>query len=210
MKDNVQEPIERYRSLGLSALDNIELISLISGRKIQKLPKELGSSLEDLSRMSHDELLRAGFTEMQSAKLIAGLELYRRKFSEVPQGNVITSSEMAARVLIHKIGSMEQEQFYVFFLNRSNRVLKESILFKGGISEATVDPILILKKAILLNTKGMIVGHNHPSGNLKPSPADVRLTAKIADSAKMMGIKLLDHIIVSSNGYYSFADEGRL
>ena len=101
-----------------------------------------------------------------------------------------------------------QEQFVVLYLNRANRLIGSYQLSKGGITGTIADVRLILSVALKTLATGLILAHNHPSGNLKPSEADIQLTQKVKDAAKLLDIELLDHIIISSEGFYSFVDEG--
>ena len=140
--------------------------------------------------------------------------VYKKKVTcKVSERPAITSSSDGYKVCLHywnedKIELLEE--FKVLFLNRSNRVLQILPVSQGGISGTVADPRLILASAIKVAACSMILVHNHPSGNLKPSRADEELTSKIKEAAKYFDIKVLDHLIITSEGYYSFADEGLL
>ena len=125
----------------------------------------------------------------------------------------VTSSEDAYKYLLstYKKGTIcYKEYFKVLFLNQANQVLGYTLISGGGITETTADVRLIFQAALLTNSVAMILAHNHPSGNLKPSPEDIRLTKQVREAAQIMRIKVLDHIILSDTEYYSFADEGML
>ena len=125
----------------------------------------------------------------------------------------VTSSEDAYKYLLstYKKGTIcYKEYFKVLFLNQANQVLGYTLISGGGIKETTADVRLIFQAALLTNSVALILAHNHPSGNLKPSPKDIRLTKQVREASNFMRIKILDHIIISDTGYYSFADEGML
>ena len=125
----------------------------------------------------------------------------------------VTSSEDAYKYLLstYKKGTIcYKEYFKVLFLNQANQVLGYTLISGGGITETTADVRLIFQAALLTNSVALILAHNHPSGNLKPSPEDIRLTKQVREASNFMRIKILDHIIISDTGYYSFTDEGML
>ena len=125
----------------------------------------------------------------------------------------VTSSEDAYKYLLstYKKGTIcYKEYFKVLFLNQANQVLGYTLISGGGITETTADVRLIFQAALLTNSVALILAHNHPSGNLKPSPEDIRLTKQVREASNFMRIKILDHIIISDTEYYSFADEGLL
>lgn len=125
----------------------------------------------------------------------------------------VTSSEDAYKYLLstYKKGTIcYKEYFKVLFLNQANQVLGYNLISGGGITETTADVRLIFQAALLTNSVALILAHNHPSGNLKPSPEDIRLTKQVREASNFMRIKILDHIILSDTEYYSFADEGML
>lgn len=127
--------------------------------------------------------------------------------------NKIYSSEDAYKYLLptYKEGTIcYKEYFKVLFLNQSNQILGYTLISEGGLTETTADVRLIFQAALLTNSVALILAHNHPSGNLKPSPEDIRLTKQIREASNFMRIKILDHIIISDTEYYSFADEGIL
>jgi DNA repair protein RadC len=139
----------------------------------------------------------------------AALEIGRRRLaSEHLQTDTITGSNSVARFLQAKLMDLPHEVFAVLFLNRANKIRHFEIISSGGMTGTVADPRIILKKALEEEAVSIILCHNHPSGNLKPSKADEELTYKIRNAAKFFDIQVLDHIIVSTEGYYSFADDG--
>lgn len=137
------------------------------------------------------------------------MELGRRRYSSLPLEKMqVTGSADIAKFLQVKLQDLRHEVFAVLFLNRANRINHFEIVSEGGITGTVADPRIILKKALEQNAVSLIVCHNHPSGNLRPSRADEMLTQKLKEAAQLLDITVLDHIIVSEMGYYSFADEG--
>ena len=134
----------------------------------------------------------------------------KQKASERPK---VLSSDSVHKLLLNcfDADTIEfREYFKVLLLNRANQVLGVFNVSEGGISETIVDTRLILQSAILSNASGIIISHNHPSGNIKPSQSDDNMTRKIKEACKIMNISLLDHVIITSESYYSYADEGRI
>ena len=142
---------------------------------------------------------------------MAALELgRRRRLSEAEQRAVVSSSKDVYHLMKPLLEDLELEQFWVLYLNNANKVLAKLNLSKGGITATLVDVRLLLKRASALNSTGLILCHNHPSGTLRATDADCKLTEKVKVSAKLMDIQLLDHIIVTDQSYFSFADTGRI
>jgi DNA repair protein RadC len=147
----------------------------------------------------------------KSVIIAAALELGRRRNAgSLPDMPVVTSSFEIAEYLKAVLKDLNHEAFAIVFLNRANKIKHFEIMSRGGITGTVADPRLILKKAVEEEATSIILSHNHPSGNLKPSRADEELTQKIKVAASYLDIKVLDHIIVSEEGYFSFADEGIL
>ncbi len=142
---------------------------------------------------------------------MAALELgRRRKSAEIMESPKIRSSNDVYSIFNPLLADLTHEEFWLLYLNRSNKILSRHKLSQGGISGTITDVRLIIKKAIELLASSIIICHNHPSGNLDPSEADTRITQKIKEAAGYFDISLLDHIIVTDNGYYSYADNGAL
>lgn len=214
-------PREKLLLKGPAVLSNSELIAiLINHGTKEKSAVELAQevlrlgkdNLHELGKLSVKELMRVkGIGEAKAISIVAAMELGRRRqalaYREKP---AITSSSDVANYLQVLLKDYKHEVFAVVFLNRSNKINHFQIISEGGITGTVADPRLILKKALEEDAVSMILCHNHPSGSLKPSKADEELTYKIKEAAKYFDIKVLDHLIVSDDGYYSFADEGIL
>ena len=214
-------PREKLLLKGPAVLSNSELIAiLINNGTKEKSAVELAQevlkigkdNLHELGKLSVKELMRVkGIGEAKAISIVAAMELgSRRQALAYREKPVITSSSDVANYLQVLLKDYKHEVFAVVFLNRSNKINHFQIISEGGITGTVADPRLILKKALEEDAVSMILCHNHPSGSLKPSKADEELTYKIKEAAKYFDIKVLDHLIVSDDGYYSFADEGIL
>ena len=214
-----ERPREKLLVLGAAALSDSELLAiLIRNGTRHKTALDLGremlglgkNNLGALGRLSVRELMKIkGIGEAKAIAIAAALELGRRRQSSVPLDKILVqSSADVAGFLQAKLQDEQREVFAVLFLNRANKVNHFEIFSEGGITGTVADPRVILKKALEESAVNLILCHNHPSGSLKPSRADEQLTTKIRDAAKLLDIQVLDHIIVSERGYFSFADEG--
>jgi DNA repair protein RadC len=152
-----------------------------------------------------------GIGEAKAITITAALELGRRRQSASPlEKTAISSSHDIAQYLQVRLKDYRHEVFAVLFLNRANKINHFEIVSEGGITGTVADPRIILRKALEQDAVNIILCHNHPSGSLRPSRADEQLTVKIKEASRFLDITVLDHIIVSEDGYYSFADEGLL
>jgi DNA repair protein RadC len=214
-------PREKLLLKGSSALSNSELIAILissgSGKKsaldlAQDVLKIGKDNLNELGKLSVKELMKVkGIGEAKAISIVAAMELGRRRQALASREKpVITSSGDVASYLQTLLRDYKHEVFAVLFLNRANKVNHFQIISEGGITGTVADPRIILKKALEEDAVSLILCHNHPSGSLKPSKADEELTRKIKEAAQYFDIKILDHVIVSETGYYSFADEGIL
>jgi DNA repair protein RadC len=214
-------PREKLLSKGVAALSNSELIAiLINHGSKEKSAVELAQdilkagkdNLNELSKLSVKELMKIkGIGEAKAISIVAAMELGRRRQATAYREKAtITSSSDVANYLQTLLKDYKHEVFAVLFLNRSNKINHFQIISEGGITGTVADPRVILKRALEEDAVSLILCHNHPSGSLKPSKADEELTFKISEAAKYFDIKVLDHLIVSDDGYYSFADEGIL
>ena len=140
----------------------------------------------------------------------AAVELYKRVQIKQAERKQVISSETACEILRPLIGDIEIEEFWAIYLNQSNRIIHKERLSAGGLTGTLVDVRLIMKGALLCNATGMIISHNHPSGNEKPSKEDNLITEQIKKAAETLNIRLLDHVIITSNTYYSYMDNGML
>ncbi|HEY8367083.1 MAG TPA: DNA repair protein RadC [Bacteroidia bacterium] len=216
-----ERPREKLISKGRHALTDAELLAIlfntgtkgISAIQLAKNVLQLANNnLIELSRLELEKLKKIkGMGEKKAIVLISALELgNRRRMAEALERNTISSSDDAYECLAPMIADSPHEQFVVMFLNRANKVLEIKAHSSGGLTGTIVDVKLILKEAILISASGIIVAHNHPSGNLNPSKSDIDLTQKIKNAASIMEISLLDHLIVTGDRYFSFRDSGLL
>ena len=212
-------PREKLLSKNPSSLTDSELLAILIGKGTREknavdLARELlqrvKNNLNELGRLEvHDLLKLNGIGKVKAVVILAALELGRRRFGigalEKP---VVKESRQVAGYLRVMLQDMSREVFAVIFLNQANRVNHFEIISLGGITGTVADPRIIFKKALEFHAVNLILCHNHPSGNLKPSKADEELTYKIREAARFFDMKVIDHIIVSLDGYFSFADEG--
>ena len=214
-------PREKLLAKGPAALSNSELLAILlnngsKNKSAVELAREilkLGSdNLNELGKLSlHDFKQVKGIGQAKSIIIAAALELGRRRQASFAlEKPVVRSSRDIAQYLQASLKDYNYEVFAVVFLNRANKINHFEIISKGGITGTVADPRIILKKALEEDATSIVLCHNHPSGNLHPSRADEELTKKIKDAAGYFDIKIIDHIIVSEEGFYSFADEGIL
>jgi DNA repair protein RadC len=216
-----ERPREKLLAHGAEILSNSELLAILinhgtKNKSAIELAKEIldagKNNLQELGKLSVKELMKIkGIGEAKAITIVAAMELGRRRqASDALKKKTLVSSSDIASFLLSKIKDNRREVFAVLFLNRANKVNHFEIISEGGITGTVADPRVILKKALEEDAVNIILAHNHPSGSLKPSRADEELTNKIKEAAKYFDIKVIDHIIVSDLGYYSFADEGLL
>ncbi len=214
-------PREKLITKGRESLSDSELLAILintgSGkRSAVDLAKETlqkgKNNLDELGKLSIKDLTEIpGIGEAKAITIIAALELGRRRQATFPLNKKqVHSSKELADYLQSKLKDYSHEVFAVVFLNRANKINHFEILSTGGISHTIVDPRIIFKRALEVKATSIILCHNHPSGNLKPSRQDEELTAKLKNAGDLIDIKVVDHLIVSDEGYYSFADEGFL
>lgn len=212
-------PREKLMEKGRHALTEAELIAILiaSGSKnetaVELSKRILGSvsnDLNDLGKLSINELIRfKGIGEAKAISIVAALELgRRRKETKITKREKITTSKDVYEIMRPSMMDLPHEEFWLLMLNRSNSVIKKEMVSRGGITGTIVDSKLIFKTALENYACSIIICHNHPSGNLKPSEQDIKITKNIKEAGKIMEIQLLDHLIITENGFYSFADEG--
>ncbi len=214
-------PREKLLLKGKRALSNAELLAIIIGsgsrdESAVTLAKKILASVEHqwdaLAKLSVDQLCQfKGIGEAKAISIITALEIGNRRLAQ-PQSekSKMTSSANAYESFYSVLRDLIHEEFWVLFLNRANEEIKKSQIGVGGFTATMVDVRVILKQALECNATALILAHNHPSGNLTPSTADRELTQSIKEAADLMNISVLDHLIVSNHGYYSFADHGEL
>lgn len=205
---------------GPAALSNSELLAiLINAGTADKSALEVAKDVLALSRGDLNQLGKLSIKELTAVNgigparaicIAAALELGRRRQSVENLQPVVKDSRDIALYLQARLKDKTHEVFAVVFLNRANKIQHFEIVSEGGITGTVADPRIIMKKALLHEAVSIILCHNHPSGNLRPSKADEDITQRISQAAKLFDIKVLDHIIVSDHGYFSFADDGLL
>lgn len=220
--DEGDKPREKALTQGIRSLSNAELLAIIfgsglPGKSVISMSQEVLASCDNrlsrLSRMSIHEMKKSfkGVGTAKAISLAAAFELGLRTRDEDaaldPQIKCSTDIYNMMRV---KLERLEYEEFWILYLSRSNRVIYEECMSKGGVSGTVTDIRLILKRAIELLASGIILVHNHPSGNLRPSPDDDRITTKAKEAAKLLDINVLDHLIITPTSYFSYNDNGRL
>lgn len=214
-------PREKMQQKGIQSLSDAELLAILinSGNKeetavqlSQRMLNTYQYNLISLSRASLKELQQfKGIGEAKAISIAAALELGRRRASQSERVvQQISSSRAAYEVMKAKLEDLPHEEFWIMLLSRNNKVLDVQMIGRGGVSGTVADVRVILKNAIECLASGIILAHNHPSGNLAPSKADIALTYKVKESAKLMDISVLDHIIITDTSYYSFADNGKI
>lgn len=213
------QPREKLLSKGKKSLSTTELMAILvrTGTKglsainlCQQILDDYDHDLDKIGRLSVQDLMQyKGMGEAKAIAIVAALELGRRRQSATKREKaIIRSSKDAYDCVGHRLQDIPFEEFWILLLNRSGRVIEEVKISSGGISATVVDVRLIMKKAIHSLAESIILVHNHPSGNLSPSNQDKTLTEKISEGAKLFNMKVLDHLIITDNAYFSFADEG--
>lgn len=213
-----ERPREKVLSQGLRSLSNTELIAILIGTGnrnhsaidlARNLLQQAGNDLVRLSQMSIAELEKIpGIGHAKAVKIQSGFELARRRRNATPASKPkIRCSQDAYRLIEGKLADLQHEEFWILVLNRPNQLIDQVRISQGGISGTVTDIRLILHAAIERLASALILAHNHPSGNLTPSEPDLKITKKIKDAANLLDVSLLDHLIVSDQGYLSMADE---
>ena len=213
-------PREKLMLKGKETLSNAELIAILIGSGSHKesavdlsrrILASVDHNLNSLTKLSISQLMNfKGVGEAKAITIISALELGRRQRSEdaLQFKNKVTSSKVVFEIMQPIIGELSHEEFWVLFLNNSNRVISKSQLSKGGITGTIVDVRLVFKLALESGATGLILCHNHPSGSLIPSSADKEITKKLKQAGDSLDVKVLDHLIITETKYYSFVDEG--
>lgn len=218
------KPREKALLHGISSLTDSELLAIVLGSGLQgesvlemsrRLLRDNDNRLGRLARLSIEELSRKykGVGPAKAVGLAAAFELgarCQRDLDEMSADAQIRGADDIFKVMRHKLERLTVEEFHLLHLSRSNRITHDELISRGGTAGTVVDVKLVLKSALDRLSAGLILVHNHPSGNLTPSQADDALTRKIKASAELMDIKVLDHIIIGQGGYYSYTDNGRI
>lgn len=214
-------PREKLLQKGRDFLSDAELLAILIGsgnrnesavEVAKKVLAEAKGNLNELGKFSVKDLMKVkSIGEARALTIVAALELgRRRRSSEALERTKISSSTSVFELMQPKIGELPHEEFWILYLNNSNKVIKHDSLSKGGITGTLVDVRLAFKQALHLGATATILVHNHPSGNLNPSAADKQLTQKFKTAGESLDIKVLDHVIITEKSYFSFADEGLL
>lgn len=212
-------PREKFLSKGKTALTDAELLALVigSGNRnetavalCQRMLQQSGNSLNTLSRLSVAQLMQfKGIGQVKAITIAAVLEIARRKRAEESRPHhKVSSSRSIFELMQPELGDLPHEEFWIIYLNNANRVLRKVQLSKGGLTGTVVDIRIVFKTALELSSTQLILCHNHPSGSLKPSDADRQITRKLKTAGEQLDIKVLDHVIVTDSGWFSFADDG--
>ncbi len=215
------QPREKMINKGKAALSDSELLAILlrignEGQSAVELARELldraGNNLINLSNMTLDELMEhKGIGEAKAITIMAALELgKRRRAAEANLPDEVKDSRDTFERFLPYIDDMKQEHFLVMYLNQSNHVLKVKCISNGGTTNVIADPKIIFKNALSLNATCIVLGHNHHSGNPRPSEDDRLLTKKFVAAGKLLDINVIDHIIIGNERYYSFRDHGEM
>ncbi len=211
------KPREKLLNKGIASLSDAELIAILigSGNKNEtavelsrRILIDRNSNLHELGKCNVSDLTKyKGIGEAKAISIVAALELgKRRNIAEFLEKNQITDARDVFNFMYVRLGDISHEEFWVIYLDNSNKILKSVKIGQGGITETSVDVRLIMKSALEIYATNIILCHNHPSGNTSPSEMDKIITNKIKDAGEILRIKVLDHIIVGGNKFFSFAD----
>ncbi len=214
-------PREKMLSKGRASLSDAELIAILIGSGsreesavtlAKKMLASTKNNLNAFSKLSVDNLTSfKGIGKAKAVSIITALELAKRcRLEEALKVDKVTSSKLIYEIMQPILGDLQHEEFWVIYLNNANKIIFKKQLSKGGITGTMVDTRLVFNKAIELLATGIILCHNHPSGTLKPSNADKNLTSKMKYAGETLDIKVLDHLIITEKGYFSFADSNLL
>jgi len=213
------KPREKLMLKGKSSLSDAELIAILIGSGSRnesavglskRILASVDNNLNTLGKLTLSQLMNfKGIGEAKAISIMAAMELGRRRRAEdAVELKKITSSKMIFELMQPIIGELPHEEFWVLYLNNSNKVLSKSQQGKGGITRTIVDVRLVFKTALELGATALILCHNHPSGTLVPSDVDKQITQKLKSAGQNLDISVLDHVIITENGFYSFNDEG--
>ncbi|MBT3209686.1 MAG: DNA repair protein RadC [Bacteroidetes bacterium] len=214
-------PREKLLSKGINSLSNAELIAILIGSGTRnesavdlskKILQNSNNDLKELGKLSIAQLQKnKGIGEAKAVTIVAALELgQRRKLSEIINKEKITKSQDVAEYFQSILSDLTHEEFWVLFLNRANKIIERRKISQGGVSGTFIDNKIIFKYAIENLASSIILCHNHPSGNINPSKSDIAITDKAVEIGNLFDISVLDHIIVTEDSYFSFADDGKI
>jgi DNA repair protein RadC len=214
------QPREKLRDKGSQALSNAELLAILIGsgtpgisavELMQQILTGCNNNLNTLGKMTIPQLMNyKGIGEAKAISILAACELGKRRQMEAPEERPDLGT--ATRIYNHMhpiMQDLDVEEFWVLFLNQNYRLIKKIRISHGGITETAVDIRIIIREAVIANCTVLVACHNHPSGGLKPSTYDDRLTTSLAKACQLMNIRFLDHVIVTDGAYYSYHEQGR-
>ncbi len=214
------QPREKLRDKGPQALSNAELLAILIGsgtpgisavELMQQMLTGCNNNLNTLGKMTIPQLMNyKGIGEAKAISILAACELGKRRQMEAPEERPDLGT--ATRIYNHMhpiMQDLDVEEFWVLFLNQNYRLIKKIRISHGGITETAVDIRIIIREAVIANCTVLVACHNHPSGGLKPSTYDDRLTTSLAKACQLMNIRFLDHVIVTDGAYYSYHEQGR-
>jgi len=214
-------PREKLAAKGKKTLTDAELMAILIGsgnrnesavNLCKRILNSVGNNLNEVARLNINQLVKfKGVGDAKAISIVAALELGRRQqMQEVPTQPVIKGSLDVFNCLQPLLGDLTHEEFWVLFLNNSNKIIHQKMMSSGGQTGTTIDIRLIFKTALEHSAVAIILAHNHPSGKLIPSQADKQTTQNIINAGKTLSIQVLDHVIVTEKNYFSFIDEGIL
>lgn len=214
-------PREKMMRKGIDTLSNAELLAILfstGSREMSavELARQLleiaDNNLDRLAKMDLDQLMQIkGIGEAKAISVHTALELGKRRTAQpYEETKAFGSSQDVFAYFGSKLKDLPYEEFWILLLNRANRMIEPVKISQGGMSGTVVDVRIVLRNAILKQASSVIICHNHPSGNTKPSQQDIDITRKIKEAGTLMDIKLFDHLIVADKAYFSFADEGMI
>jgi len=211
-------PREKMLSKGRESLSDAELVAILigSGNRQEsavdlskRILASVNNNLNELATLSISDLMKfKGIGPAKAISIITALEIgKRRRLEQALEKPIINSSKSVFNIMQPLIADLPHEEFWVVFLNNSNKIIDKQQMSKGGITGTVVDTRMIFKKAVEISSVGLILCHNHPSGKALPSMADKNLTKKLQSAGEILDIKVLDHLIITQNNYFSFADD---
>lgn len=214
-------PREKLLNKGKQSLSDAELVAILIGMGTREMSavelaklilQSTGNNLNELAKLGVKELMKfKGIGEAKAISIVAAMELARRRKDTDPlKKDRIRYSKEAYNILKPYMMDLDHEQFWMVCLNRNQEVVKIIQISTGGVTGTIADPKIIFKHAVEQLSSCIILSHNHPSGNLNPSEADIKLTKQLSDGARLLDMTLSDHIIFSNDGYFSFADQNML
>lgn len=213
-------PREKLLLKGKSALSNAEILGILIGSGTKELTAvdvakvildHNENDLNKIAKLSVQELIKfKGIGKARAINIVSALELGRRRKTDNNKQDKISSSVDVYELMKPELNDLPHEEFWLLLLSRANKVIKKQPISQGGVSGTVADPKLIFGHALSHLASGIILVHNHPSGNTKPSEADKRLTRQLSEAGKLLEISVLDHVIFTDSGYFSFADESLL